>query len=86
MTDCPGTPPAQPFVCPICQRRSWHPRDLAERFCAVCGFIDDALAARRRAEAAYSAPGYPPRRCDRCGQGYVGPAVYCSLTCALADA
>lgn len=28
----------------------------------------------------------PERRCDRCGRAYRGPAVYCSLTCALADA
>jgi hypothetical protein len=35
-----------PFVCPICRRQSWHPRDGAERFCAVCGFVDDVLAAQ----------------------------------------
>jgi len=40
----PGFPP--PFVCPICQRGSWHPRDKEERFCGVCGFVDDVLAER----------------------------------------
>lgn len=28
----------------------------------------------------------PPRRCDHCGRFYKGPAVYCSLGCAQADA
>jgi hypothetical protein len=32
--------PALPFVCPICGRPSWHPRDLAERF---GNYIDDSL-------------------------------------------
>lgn len=29
---------------------------------------------------------YEPRACDRCGCSYRGPAVYCSLECAMADA
>ena len=29
---------------------------------------------------------FPERPCDKCGKPYRGPAVYCSLTCALADA
>ena len=29
---------------------------------------------------------FSERPCDRCGKPYRGPAVYCSLTCALADA
>jgi hypothetical protein len=29
---------------------------------------------------------YPKRECDRCGAQYRGPAVYCSLACAIADA
>ena len=32
-----------PFVCPICKRQSWHPRDAEQRFCAVCGFVDDVV-------------------------------------------
>lgn len=43
-------------------------------------------AARRNAEAAYHDDGYPERDCDRCGRPYRGPAVYCSLRCAIADA
>ncbi len=37
---------AAPFVCPICQRHSWHPKDMTERFCSVCGFVDDVLLER----------------------------------------
>jgi ribosomal protein L37E len=34
------------FVCPLCGLRSYHPKDVTERFCAKCGFIDDVIAAR----------------------------------------
>lgn len=43
-------------------------------------------AARRRAEEAYRDDTFPERLCDRCCQLYRGPAVYCSLKCALEDA
>jgi DNA polymerase III epsilon subunit-like protein len=29
---------------------------------------------------------FPERACDRCGKPYRGPAVYCSLKCAMEDA
>lgn len=29
---------------------------------------------------------YPERPCDHCAKLYRGPAVYCSLECAVADA
>jgi hypothetical protein len=29
---------------------------------------------------------FPERACDKCGKLYRGPAVYCSLECAVADA
>jgi DNA-binding transcriptional ArsR family regulator len=38
------------------------------------------------AEAAYYDNSYRARDCDRCGKSYQGPAVYCSLVCAVADA
>jgi hypothetical protein len=38
------------------------------------------------ARAAYHDNSFPQRPCERCGKPYCGPAVYCSLTCALADA
>lgn len=31
-------PPA--YVCPKCQRQSWHPEDARHRYCGVCGFED----------------------------------------------
>lgn len=38
------------------------------------------------ARSSYHNDDYPERLCDRCGKTYRGPAVYCSLECALADA
>jgi hypothetical protein len=35
---------------------------------------------------AYRDEQFPERACDRCGEPYRGPAVYCSLKCALEDA
>lgn len=35
---------------------------------------------------AYFDPRFLARGCDNCGKVYNGPAVYCSLACALADA
>ena len=43
-------------------------------------------ASKAIAPDAYSDDSFAPRECDRCGKLYRGPAVYCSLTCALADA
>ncbi len=34
------------FACPICRRRSFHPQDIANRYCAVCGFVDDQKPAQ----------------------------------------
>jgi hypothetical protein len=42
--DRPAAPSA--FVCPLCERRSYHPKDIEHRFCAACGFVDDVLLAR----------------------------------------
>lgn len=47
-----------------------------------------ALSANRvnAAEAAYRDSSQPWRKCDRCEMPYRGPAVYCSLSCAVLDA
>lgn len=44
--------------------------------------------AEARARAAYHDPTYPERTCEYepCSKTYTGPAVYCSLDCAIADA
>jgi hypothetical protein len=39
-----------------------------------------------RERGAYHDETCAERACDRCGKLYRGPAVYCRLTCALADA
>lgn len=39
-----------------------------------------------RARRPYVDVRMPERACDYCGSAYRGPAVYCSLTCAQADA
>jgi hypothetical protein len=38
------------------------------------------------AQAAYHDPSMPRRECDYCRLPYNGPAIYCSLSCAVADA
>jgi hypothetical protein len=43
-------------------------------------------AARRRAEEAYRDARFLERACDMCGRLYQGPAVFCSLECAIAAA
>ena len=64
--------------------------------CAECQWISelplaDQPGARRwlrrlHAETDYRNESYAERACDRCGGLYHGPAVYCSLACAVADA
>jgi hypothetical protein len=46
----------------------------------------DCPAPRLRAVASYRDASFPERACDHCGQLYQGPAVYCSLSCAVTDA
>jgi hypothetical protein len=57
---------------------------------ATCPNLDkpDLAAAIERAERAYNDPTFQPRLCERegCGVTYTGPAVYCSLACAMQDA
>jgi hypothetical protein len=54
--------------------------------------LNDVLASRgdctfaAAAEAAYHDTRFAVRLCDHCEQPYQGPAVYCCLGCALADA
>lgn len=44
------------------------------------------LQAWLRPRIGYENTAFAERRCDWCSQWYRGPAVYCSLKCALADA
>ena len=43
-------------------------------------------ASKAIAPDAYRDDAFEPRECDHCGKQYRGPAVYCSLECAIADA
>ena len=54
--------------------------DAAER-AVTAGLILTGLT-----PSPYVDPSCPERACDRCERLYRGPAVYCSLSCALADA
>jgi len=45
-----------------------------------------ALGELRMHEALYINERFDERACDHCGKPYRGPAVYCSLKCAQADA
>ena len=57
-------------------------RPIGAFTCPRCAFVDAEL----RASEAYRDDTFPERMCDHCGQLYRGPAVYCSLECAMADA
>lgn len=74
MADAPS------IACPRCGKISYHPKDIEQGYCGHCH--DWTSAAAR----AYRDDRYPERRCDHCDTPYRGPAVYCSLECAQADA
>lgn len=46
----------------------------------------DAAGSSVDASGLYRNEAYPDRACDRCGKIYRGPAVYCSIECAIEDA
>jgi RNase P subunit RPR2 len=67
--------------CPICQE-VLHVASLSDSrgrihssfsVCPSCGW-----------DSRYRVDGYPERKCDQCGTPYSGPAVFCSLACAVA--
>ena len=82
--DAAGSAAPKPFVCPRCFAVSHNTHDSVYRYCGRCHvFVDDAPAP---AADPYRDARFPPRRCDHCEKLYQGPAVYCSLECAIADA
>lgn len=48
------------------------------------GLSDQQFA--ERAESLYHNTSFRERPCDHCGASYQGPAVFCSLKCAVAAA
>lgn len=53
---------------------------------AALPLTDETPLVFPRLADAYRDDTYPERPCDHCGKLYRGPAVYCSLECAVADA
>jgi hypothetical protein len=72
----------------------WSRNGWSARFCAACqqrfwGTSGTAVVydySDGRAALAYHDPAYPARTCESCGKSYTGPAIYCSLRCAVEDA
>jgi hypothetical protein len=82
--DAAGSSSPPSFVCPRCGAQSFNPNDIRERYCGRChAFIVDEWPP---SPEAYRDESFDERACDLCGKPYRGPAVYCSLECALADA
>ncbi len=48
------------FACPICSRVSHNPRDEAERYCGVCGFVDEPFDKEGRPRTMRKGPPPPP--------------------------
>ena len=83
-------PPAmKPIPPPV---PSWSPalRDAMGRIWLLAGRLNDQEAIELlqfvSARASYRDDAWIGRSCEHCGQPYNGPAVYCSLQCAQADA
>jgi hypothetical protein len=53
---------------------------------ADVGMIHHGFSITIHVAASYHDDACEPRACDHCSATYRGPAVYCSLECALADA
>ena len=78
------------MICPVCSgervlKLKTVGGGLLVGPCPDCRASGEASAAFR-AEAAYRNDKFPERACDHCGSLYRGPAVYCSLGCAIEDA
>jgi hypothetical protein len=78
------------MICPMCEGEGCRKArtddgGLLIMPCLTCngsGFVPQETAAK----LAYRDDKFPERACDHCGKPYRGPAVYCSLECAVADA
>ena len=85
------------MMCPICGGERFVRMETADGGlalfpCAECmgsGVVsccDAAGWADLAARVAYRDDAFRERACGHCGKLYRGPAVYCSLNCAVADA
>jgi glutaredoxin len=76
-------PTTRGWICPFCDyTQNWAHSAMLE------GGLDlkaDVIV-RLRGGQSFENEAYEPRQCDYCHRVYRGPSVYCSLTCAMADA
>jgi hypothetical protein len=85
------------MICPTCHGKGLMAQVLG--YPVVCADCNGSGVASCCDAAGSSSPGDAPsardryrddrfaeRQCDCCGKPYRGPAVYCSLECAIADA
>ena len=73
------------MICEICHGEGSLDTLFGEtRPCPDCN--GSGVASCCDAAGSYVDPSFNERECDHCGKLYRGPALYCSLTCALSDA
>ena len=79
------------MICETCEGEGFvrgtdpgNPGALVMLPCLECN--GSGIASCCDAAGSYADPSFDERACDRCGKLYRGPAVYCSLTCAIKDA
>jgi hypothetical protein len=80
-----GTDPANPGALVILPCLECNGSGIAS-CCDAAGSSDHIGDVTKMAEAAYRDDKFEPELCHHCGVSYRGPALYCSLTCAIADA
>jgi hypothetical protein len=76
------------MICPTCRGRGFVPLngdddEARHGPCPEC--LGGGIVSLSDAAGAYGDATVLERNCDHCGKPYCGPAVYCSLACALAD-
>lgn len=77
------------MICPTCRGRQFISQggaDDDEVRHVPCPDCIGGVASCCDTAGSYRDDVYPERLCDHCGTLYRGPAVYCSLDCALRDA
>jgi hypothetical protein len=78
------------MICPSCNGQGVVrvERGLLPTPCLECmgSGVASCCDAAGSADDAYRDVRFEERTCNCCGKPYRGPAVYCSLACAVADA
>lgn len=73
------------MICGTCHGSGRYWNELLGEL-SPCPDCIGGIASCCDAAGSYQDGSFPERECDRCGKPYRGPAVYCSLECAVADA